>query len=182
VPEQCAVIRYLTLKNLSVAEIATELQSVYGTDALKDLTVSKCRLRFQDGSDDISDFARCERLCRSDLAAPIQSLLQQFPFISCKVFCRKLKIGQVTCWRVLHDHLHLEKFNLRSVPHSLEADQRRSRVELSRELLQILEQDQQYELEHILTGDKSWLFFEYFHYLCWAANPDDVPEIPKQKL
>jgi hypothetical protein len=24
--------------------------------------------------------------------------------------------------------------------------------------------------------------FEYFHYSCWAANPDDVPEIPKQKI
>jgi hypothetical protein len=39
--EQRAVIRYLTLKNLSVAEIATELQTVYGTDVLKYLTVSK---------------------------------------------------------------------------------------------------------------------------------------------
>jgi hypothetical protein len=59
---------------------------------------------------------------------------------------------------VLHDDLHLEKFNLRYVPHSLEADQKRSRVELSREFLQILEQDQQYEFEHILTADKSWFF------------------------
>jgi hypothetical protein len=56
---------------------------------------------------------------------------------------------------VLHNDLHLEKFNLRYVPHSLEADQKRSRVELSQELLQILEQDQQYEFEHILAGDES---------------------------
>jgi hypothetical protein len=33
--EQRAVICYSALKNLSVAEIAIELQSVYGTDALK---------------------------------------------------------------------------------------------------------------------------------------------------
>jgi hypothetical protein len=38
--EQHALIRYLTLQNLSVAEIATELQSVYGTGALKYSTVS----------------------------------------------------------------------------------------------------------------------------------------------
>jgi hypothetical protein len=78
------------------------------------------------------------------------------------VLCRKLKIGKVTCLRVLHDDLHLEKFNLCDVPHSLEADQRQSRVELSRELLQIPEQDQQYEFEHILTDDESWFSFEYF--------------------
>jgi hypothetical protein len=47
--EQRAVIRHLILKNLTVAEIATEFQSVYGTDALKYSTVSKWMLRFQDG-------------------------------------------------------------------------------------------------------------------------------------
>jgi sensor histidine kinase regulating citrate/malate metabolism len=50
--------------------------------------------------------------------------------------------------------LHFEKFSLRCVPHSLETDQRRLRVKFWRELLQVLEQDQQYEFEHILTGDK----------------------------
>jgi hypothetical protein len=160
--KQRAVIRYLTLKNLSVAEITTELQSVYGTDALKYSTVSKRRLRSQDGSDDPIDLARSRRPSHSDLAAPIQSLLQQFPFISCKALCRKLKIDKATCLRVLHDDLHLEKFNLRSVLHSVEADQRRSRVELSRELLQILEQDQQYQFEHILTGDEIRFFLNIF--------------------
>jgi hypothetical protein len=169
--EQRIVTRYSTFKKLSAAEVPTELQSVYGTDALKYSTVSKWRLRFQDGSDDLFDLARSGRPSRSDHAAPIQLLLHQFPFISCKVLCRKLKIGKPTCLRVLHDDLHLEKFNLHSVPYSLEADQRRSRVELSRELLQILEQDHQYKLEHILTGDESQFFFEYSHYSRWAANP-----------
>jgi hypothetical protein len=53
--KQRAVIRYLKLKKLSVAEIATELQSVYGTDALKYSTVSKWTLRFQDGLEDLFD-------------------------------------------------------------------------------------------------------------------------------
>jgi hypothetical protein len=56
---------------------------------------------------------------------------------------------------VLQDDLHLEKFNLRYVPHSVEADQKQSRVELSRELLSILEQDQQHKFEHILIRDES---------------------------
>jgi transposase len=111
--EQRAVAHCLTLKNLSVAEIATELQSGYGTDALKYSTISKWRLRFQDGSDELFDFARSGRPSRSDLADLIQSLLQQFPFISYKSLYHKLKVGKATCLRVLHDDLHLEKFNLR---------------------------------------------------------------------
>jgi transposase len=147
--EQRAVICYLTLQNLIVAEITTALQNVYGKDAPEYTTVSKWRLRFQDGSDGLFDLARSGRPSRSDLAVPIQSLLQQFPFITCKVLSRKLKIGKVTCLCVRQHDLHLENFNLRYVPHSLEADQKRSRVEFSRELLQILEQGQQYEFEHI---------------------------------
>jgi hypothetical protein len=180
--EQRAVIRYLTLKNLSVAEIATILQSVYGTDALKYLMVSKWRFPFQDASHDLFDLARSGRPYWSDLAAPIQSLLQQFPFISRNALCRKLKIGKATCLRVLHDDLHLKKFNLCCVLHSLEADLKRLRVELSRELLQTAEQNQQYEFEYILTRDESWFFFEYVHHSYQAANSDDVSEIPKQKV
>jgi transposase len=140
--EQCAVIRYFALKSLSIAEIAIELHSVYVTDALQYSTVSHWRLRFRNGSNDLFNLARSGRPSRSDLAAPIQSLLQQIPFVSCKVLCRNLKIGKATCLRALHDNLHLEKFSLRDVPHSLEADQRRSRIESSRELLQTLEQAQ----------------------------------------
>jgi hypothetical protein len=98
---------------------------VYGTDALKYSTVSKWRLHFQNGSDDLFDLARSGRPSGSDLAAPIQLLLPQFPFISCKILCCKLKIGQAGCLLVLHDDLHWEKFNLHHVPHSLEADQKR---------------------------------------------------------
>jgi hypothetical protein len=69
---------------------------VYVTDALKHLTVSKRRPRFQDDSDGLFDFASSGMPSRSDLAASIQSLLQQLPFISYKVLCRKLKIGKAT--------------------------------------------------------------------------------------
>jgi hypothetical protein len=61
-----------------------------------------------------------------------------------------------------HDDLHLEKFNLCDVPHSLETDQKRLRVELLRELLQILKCGQQYKIEDILTGDESWFFLNVF--------------------
>jgi hypothetical protein len=136
------VIRCLTLKNLGVAEIATDLQSVDGTDALKYSVISQWKLRLRDGSDDLFDLTHSGRPSGSDLVVPIQSLLQQFPSISYQVLCRELKIGKATFSRVLHNDLYLEKFNLRHVLHSLEADQKRSQVELSGELLQILEQDQ----------------------------------------
>jgi hypothetical protein len=53
--EQRAVICCLTFKNLTVAKIATELQSMFGTDALNYLTASKWMLRLRDGSDGLFD-------------------------------------------------------------------------------------------------------------------------------
>jgi transposase len=79
--EQRAVIRCLTLKGLSADEIATELQSVYCTDALRYAAFSKWRLYFQDGSDDLFGFTRSGRHSRTDPAAAIQSRLETFPFI-----------------------------------------------------------------------------------------------------
>jgi hypothetical protein len=142
--ERHAMIRYLTLKNLSVAEITIELQTFVWYECTEVFGGLKVENAFQDGSDNLYDLARSGRPSHSDLAAPIQSFLQQFPFISSKVLCCTLKIGKATCLRVLRDVLHVEKFNLRDVPHSLEADQTRSWVELSRVLLQIPEQVQQY--------------------------------------
>jgi hypothetical protein len=132
----------LTLKNLSATESATKLQCVWHgcTERLDGL---KVEFRFQGGSNDLFGFAPSEKPPRSDLAAPLQSLLQKFPFISCKVLRDQPKISKATCLPVLHDDLHMEKFNLRSVLYSPEADQKRPRVDLSQELLQILEQDQQ---------------------------------------
>jgi hypothetical protein len=66
-------------------------------------------MRFQDGSDDLFDLARSEGPSRNDLVAPIQLLLQQFPFISCQLLCHKLKTGKAACLHVFHEDLHLEK-------------------------------------------------------------------------
>jgi hypothetical protein len=84
------VIRYLPLKNPSVAEIATELQNVYSTDALKYSTVSKWRPRFQDGSDHLFDLARSGRPSRSHLVeilrggSPQSSL--RIPFLCIQLY------------------------------------------------------------------------------------------------
>jgi transposase len=70
--EQRAVIRYLTLKNLSITEIATDLQRVYSRDALKYSTVSKWSLSFRGGLDDLFDSARSGMPSRNDIAAHFQ--------------------------------------------------------------------------------------------------------------
>jgi hypothetical protein len=76
----------------------------------------------------------------------------------------------------------LEKFNLRYVPYSLESDQKRSRVELSWQLLQRLEQRSTIWLLTYINRGRKLVLFEYFHHSRWAANPDEVPEIPKQTV
>jgi hypothetical protein len=83
------VIYYLTLKNVSVAEMAIERQDVYGTDALQYATVSKWRLRFQDGSDGLLDLARSEMPSRSDFAVLFSHYYSNFHSSCVKYFATK---------------------------------------------------------------------------------------------
>jgi transposase len=101
--EQRALIRFFTLKGLKAKEIRAELELVYGPEALALLTVKKWRKRFHEGRTDLIDNRRPGRPVTHDLAEAIQSMLAERPFLSCKVLCRHLRIGNATCLRIPHN-------------------------------------------------------------------------------
>jgi hypothetical protein len=82
---------------------------------------------------------------------------------------------KITCLHILHDVLHLEKFKLLWIPHSLDSNQKTERVTLSHGLVEVLEKYEENDLHNVLTGDKSWLLLEYPHESAWSASRDKVP-------
>jgi hypothetical protein len=138
--EERAVIRFFTLKRLKAKEIGAELESGYGPEALALWTVKKWRKRFPEGRTDLIDDRRAGRPVTHDLAEAIQLMLAERPFLSCKVLCRHLRIGNATCLQILHNDFGLTKFHLRWIPYTLTEDQKSERVTYSRQLLATLEQ------------------------------------------
>jgi hypothetical protein len=135
------VIRFFTLKALKAKEIQAELESVYGPEALAPSTVKKWRKRFQEGRTDLIDDPRRGTLVARALAEAIQSMLSEGPFMSCKVLCWHLRIGNATCLRIFHNNLGLITFHLHWIPHTLRVDQKSERVGYSRQLLTIVKQE-----------------------------------------
>jgi transposase len=65
--EQREIIRFFTLKVLKAREIQTELESLYGPEALALSTVRKWCKRFQEGRTDLMDDPRSEKPVTDDL-------------------------------------------------------------------------------------------------------------------
>jgi hypothetical protein len=57
-----------------------------------------------------------------------------------------------------------------------EQNMKASRVDMSYQLLEILQHCQATDFVNFLTEDESWFVLEYLHYGVWAASRDDVPE------
>jgi transposase len=111
--EQRAVVRFVTLKSLSLKDIYTELESVYMDQALCLHTVYKWHERFMQGRTELFDDPRSGRPLQNDLADAFCAMIQEFPFTSCKFLCIHFRLAKNTCLRILHDVLRLENFNLR---------------------------------------------------------------------
>jgi hypothetical protein len=180
--DQRGVIRYYTLKGTAPLRIHAKLLAVYGTGALKRSTVFKWHKRFSEGRTDLEDDPRSGRPSHDEFAEGIGAMIDECPFISCKRLAIHFRIAKATCLRILHDVLHLKKFNLRWVPHSLSADQKAERVSVSREMLTILESEKCHDFDTILTGDESWFYFEYPYPAAWAEARDLVPTRTQQKI
>jgi hypothetical protein len=139
--EQRGVIRFFTLKGLKAKEIRTELESVSGPETLALSTVKKWRKRFQEGRTELIYDPRPGRPVTQDLVEAIQSMLREWPFLSCKVLCRHFHIGKAACLRILHNDFGLIKCHLHWMSHTLTADQKSERVGYSRQPLAIRKQE-----------------------------------------
>jgi hypothetical protein len=82
-------------------------------------------------------------------------MLEESPFLSCKLLARHFKIAKATCLRILREDLALQKFHLRCMPHTLDSAQKTDRVTFSRALPEVLRREQQSNFDHVITSDES---------------------------
>jgi hypothetical protein len=180
--EERPVLGFLTLKGLNPQQIHSELESVSHEDAFAMLTICKWHTRFRDGRTELSDDPKSGGPRRSDLAEAISSMLEERPFLACKLLARHFRIAKATCLRILREDLALQQFSLRWVPQRLDSTQKQNRVTFSRALLEVLRREQQNNFDHVITGDESWFFIDYPNESVWAGSRDEVPIRIKQTI
>jgi hypothetical protein len=74
---------------------------------------------------------------------------------------------------MIRDHLLRTGFELKHfkwVPHTPTGDQKRSRIEISRELLNMLRTAGHNSWNYFVTGDEGWVYFGTDHETMWLEH------------
>jgi histone-lysine N-methyltransferase SETMAR len=79
-------------------------------------------------------------------------------------------------YRRLTESLGFRARHLRSIPHALSEEQITQRIELSRELLRILQVKRDRAWHDIITLDESWFYLSMDHELIWLRHGEKMPE------
>jgi hypothetical protein len=82
--EQCVVILFLTVKQLSAMDITAEADGVYRHKTLSFVVVKKRRKRFVNGRITLEDDPQLGRPPRNDLCESLRAIFDEIPIISCK--------------------------------------------------------------------------------------------------
>ena len=110
------------------------------------------------------------------LAADIEKLLKRNPGLSANQIAAELGRPATTIKSYLHNVLHFEFKKTRWIPHFLNDEQRKKRVEEARALLDVLEAAEQDDFRFLVTGDESWFFYTSPKAGLWMPESEPAPQ------
>jgi histone-lysine N-methyltransferase SETMAR len=174
--DQRTIVAYLVLKGLSARSIHQDLVARSWGDAMAYSTVARYihDAHCSPSSQTAAPIAVPSGLDDSDEA--ILSVLDENPFASVRQLSRLTHIPATTVYPRLTESLGFTARHLGWVPHALSEEQMAQRVELSRELLRILQVQHDRAWHYIVTLDELWLYLSTDHELIWLPHGEKVPE------
>lgn len=162
-PADCevrAVIRFLSARNISAAEIHRQITEVYGPNIMSDSKVRKWVRAFNEGRENVHDEPRSGRpsvisdelvhavddKIREDRRFTISDLDVNFPNVS-----------RTTLYRIVSEHLNFRKLCSRWVPRLLTESHKMKRMASALAFLERYHEEGDSLLDHIVTGDETWV-------------------------
>jgi histone-lysine N-methyltransferase SETMAR len=139
-------------------EIHNELVNAVGEQALSIPTIRRWIAKYKDGEIDFDDKPRSGRpreAVTSEKISRIQELVANDPHITTRRLEEESGISHERIVHILHNELDLHKICAKWIPHKLSAEHKEKRVEISKQLLQVLDKG----YNNIITGDETWMYF-----------------------
>lgn len=143
-------------------KIHNDLEAVYGANCVTLCTIYRWIQAFQAGESSSTPGkgpARPFPARNEQNIALIERLVAEDPHSTVRELSETSGVSVGTIHSILHDDLHMRKLAARWVPHLLSEDQKKRRVECSRQLLKDFEPNGPKRLCDIVTGDETWLWF-----------------------
>jgi hypothetical protein len=154
---------YLARKGLSAMEISNDLVVTLGLDAMGSGSVTRFLREAKFASPNPPTPFSEENPSIDDSNEAILLALTEQPFTSVRQLSRLTHLPSCTIYRRLMQSFGLHMRYLRWVPHRLTTAPKSNRIELSRQLLSMLEIQQARYWHNIVTLDEFWFYLSMDH-------------------
>ena len=155
-----AVIKFLTKEGINVKEIHKRMTGVYSDSSPAYSTVAKWASEFKRGRSFLEDDPRSGRpadFITKEMVASVETLIMENRRIKIDDIASECKISQGSVSTIIHEHLGMSKVSARWVPRNLNVQDRFHRLQSSRELLSVYEENPESVLARLVTGDETWI-------------------------
>lgn len=180
------VIKHYFLKGKTPQTTKEKLDKHYGESAPSMRTVYKWFGNFRSGHMDTCDAERSGRpleVTTPEIIDKIHDMVLEDRRVKVREIATAVGISTERVHNILHKHLDMTKLSARWVPRLLTADQKRIRVNCSKEGLQLLEKNPEDFWRRFITVDETWI-----HYYTpetkeqskqWVAKGEPAPKKAK---
>lgn len=166
----------------SAADIRQKLVVAIGDKALSVSAIYRQIEAFEHGKQSIKDEPRSGR--PRDAVTPVtiatvENLVSEDRHITTRKLAEVVGISKERIGYILHKELQMRKLCKKWIPHVLTDENRQKRVEISKQLLRILEGG----FRNIITGDETWIHFyttaSKEANKVWLTSEENRPQIAK---
>ncbi|GFX95014.1 histone-lysine N-methyltransferase SETMAR [Trichonephila clavipes] len=162
-PADCeiwSVIRFLTAKNVSAAEIHRQISDVYGPNAMSSSKVHKWVRAFKDGRKNVHDEPRSGRpsVITDDLVKAVDEKIREDRRFTISTLALEFpNVGRTTLHKVVSEKLKFRKLCARWVPRLLTEEHKLKIMVCALDFLDRYHKEGDKFLERIVTGDETWV-------------------------
>ena len=155
------IIFYNFRRGLSQQQCIDELNSTFGEEAPSKTTVYWWYTEYNRGRRSLADEfheGRPKLLVIPENIDAVHELILQDRRVTYREIEASLGISGTSIHSILHEHLAIKKLRSRWIPHNLTIDQKKARVDWSKEMLKKYDHGASKHIYDIVTVDESWIY------------------------
>ena len=173
------VMHYLYLKGYTARAAMDEIHSTYDTVYPSYSVAKECFQKFKNPEITPSESQKQDSPQKMKKMNQIQGVLQNKPNASVRLIAEQTQIPKTSVHRLLVSDMGLKFRVPKEVPHLLNYELKRKRIQQSIELLKVLE-DPLIHPHQIITGDEAWLEWTGRIFGRWQREEEPPPFSPKR--
>lgn len=157
-----SVIRFLFLDGKTCEEIKAKLDAVYGDPSPSMTTVRYWFNEFKRGRTSVFDEERPGRpadVVTEEIIEKVHDMILADRRTKVREVAKAVGVSYGTVFNILHDRLGMRKLSARWVPRLLTVDNKRIRVSISKQCLDLFKRNSQEFWRRVITVDETWIHY-----------------------